>query len=131
MSDDDKASPRPWAYENVEVDADRTAYGVVKDANGKSLFDTMNSDVAVIHTDTDTDSPNTYRWDEQGEQNLTLVCRAVNAHAALVAALRPLAALPVYHDLPADCVIYRDPSGHALTVGDVRAAQAALAEARP
>lgn len=69
-----KHNPEPWEYENVQRPEDRDAYGVVKDANGKILFDTINSDVAEIHTEHDEGS--VYRWDEQARVNLTLAAAA-------------------------------------------------------
>jgi hypothetical protein len=53
----------------------------------------------------------------------------------LVAALQPFAQLGgpqpwAFHDLQDDVVIYSN-SGHSITAGDVRAARAALAAARP
>lgn len=77
-------TPGPWEYENVEHRSEQTAYGVVKDANGKILFDTLNSDVAEIHTEHD--EGHAYRWDEQGRKNLRLAAASPDLLAACKAA---------------------------------------------
>lgn len=69
-----KHNPAPWEYENVEDRHDRSAHGVVKDANGKILFDTLNSDVAEIHEEPD--EGHVYRFDATAERNLTLAAAA-------------------------------------------------------
>lgn len=71
-----KHNPSPWAYENVELAREQSAYGVVKDADGKVLFDSLNSDVAEIHEDEG------YRWDETGKRHLTLAAAAPDLLAA-------------------------------------------------
>lgn len=73
-------NPAPWAYENVEDRGEQSAYGVVKDANGKILFDTINADVAEIHTEHD--EGRAYRWDEVARKNLTLAAAAPQLFAA-------------------------------------------------
>jgi hypothetical protein len=65
--------PAPWSYENVEQRRE-DPYGVVKDANGKILFDSLNSDVAEIHTHHD--GPYSVRWDESARVNLQLAAAA-------------------------------------------------------
>lgn len=86
-----KPNPAPWEYENVERPHDSDAYGVVKDANGKILFDTLNSDVAEIYTEEDEGCFN--RWDEQAQVNLTL---AAAAPKMLAACKSTAAALAIY-----------------------------------
>ena len=71
-----KHNPAPWEYENVEQPHDKSAYGVVKDANGKILFDTLNSDVAEIHTEYDGEDGSVHRWDEAGRVNLAIAAAA-------------------------------------------------------
>lgn len=80
-------APVPWEYENVETSHDRSAHGVVKDARGRILFDTLNADVAEIHTEYDETS--THRWCEASRQILTLAVAA----PALLAACERLANL--------------------------------------
>lgn len=80
-----KHTPGPWEYENVHDCPERNAYAVVKDANGKILFDTLNSDVAEIHTEHDEGS--VYRWDETGRRNLTLAAASPELLAACKNAL--------------------------------------------
>ncbi len=75
-------TPEPWEYENVSQAHDRSAYGVVKDADGKVLFDTLNSDVAVIHEEFDGEDGTVYRWDEAARTNLTLAAAAPDLLAA-------------------------------------------------
>jgi hypothetical protein len=77
-------NPAPWTHETVQCREDRTAYEVVRDANGKALFDSMNSDVAVIHDEHDEDGVT--RWDETGRVNLTLAAAAPDLFAACVRA---------------------------------------------
>lgn len=74
-----KHSPAPWERETVQLREDRSAYEVVKDAEGGVLFDTINSNVAVIH---DADEAGPSRWDEQGRVNLTLAAAAPELLAA-------------------------------------------------
>ncbi len=73
-------NPAPWTYENRQDHCDRSAYGVVLDADGKVLFDTLNSDVAEIHTDHGEGSVT--RTDERGRVNLTLAAAAPDLLAA-------------------------------------------------
>lgn len=68
-----KLNPAPWNYENVSDCRERTAHGVVKDANGRILFDTINADVAEIMTEHD---EGTTYYDLQAEKNLTLAAAA-------------------------------------------------------
>lgn len=75
-------TPGPWEYEEVQLRSDRSAYGVVKNEKGSVLFDTINSDVSVIHEE------DGVRWDEQGKHNLTLAAAAPDLLAACEAALR-------------------------------------------
>ncbi|AMV24635.1 hypothetical protein VT84_09580 [Gemmata sp. SH-PL17] len=74
MSQIAKHNPAPWERETVQNRSEQTAYEVVKDANGKILFDTLNSDVAEIHTEHDEDGA--IRWDETGRINLALAAVA-------------------------------------------------------
>jgi len=81
MSDQLKHNPAPWEYEDVQLRPEQSAYGVVKDANGKILFDSLNSDVAEIHEE------ESHRWDETGRRNLNLAARAPDLLAAAKAVL--------------------------------------------
>ncbi len=78
-------NPAPWTCETVQSRENRDAYAVVKDANGKILFDTLNSDVAEIHEERDEGSVT--RWDETGCINLSLAAAAPDLLAACEAAL--------------------------------------------
>lgn len=78
-------SPAPWECETVQSREDRSAYAVVKDASGNVLFDTLNSDVAVIYEEYDERAA--YRWDENGRANLTLAAAAPELLAACEALL--------------------------------------------
>lgn len=90
-----KATPRPWEVDS-ERDADgpdRHTYYKMFGPDGKVLFDTLNSDVAYLHTDIDydADGPWEHVWDEQGRVNFELVAHAVNNiedYEATIAQLR-------------------------------------------
>lgn len=77
-----KPNPAPWEYETVQQREDRSAYGVVRDADGKILFDTINADVAEIHEEYD-EGGGVHRWDEVARVNLTLAAAAPAMLAAL------------------------------------------------
>lgn len=68
-------NPAPWTYENVEDRADKSAHGVVKDADGKILFDTLNADAAEIMREDDGEG-NVAFYDLRAEANLTLAAAA-------------------------------------------------------
>lgn len=85
----------PWEYENVSVCSERSAYGLVRDDNGKALFDTMNSDVATIGVEHDENGA-TYH-DTAGRFYLTHVVHCVNAHDGLLASLEEFRAHLLKH----------------------------------
>lgn len=64
----------------------RTRYYKLLDADGKSIMDTLNSEVACIHDDDDGDSGGL--WDEQGRVDMEFVAIAANLHGEMVAALQ-------------------------------------------
>ena len=70
-------SPAPWNYENKSRCSEQFGYAVVRDANGKIVCDTLNSNVAVIQTDHETDG--VYYSDAQGRVDLGFVALARNA----------------------------------------------------
>ncbi len=71
-------SPAPWEYDQVQLRPERSAYAVVRDAKGKILFDSLNSDVAeILRHDDGTHS------DEQGRRDLALASAAPELLAAL------------------------------------------------
>jgi hypothetical protein len=76
-----KHNPSPWTYENVEDRSERSAHGIVRDANSQILFDTLNSDVTEICEDVDEDF--VHRWDEAARRNLTLAAAAPEMQFAL------------------------------------------------
>lgn len=79
-----KASPGPWGTDTQENDG---AYGsgpgarhgfastVILDANGKRLFDALNSDAAEIHEESDGDESGTWvnAWDDVSNRNGALI----------------------------------------------------------
>jgi hypothetical protein len=75
-----KHNPAPWEYEDVPLREERSAYGVVKDADGKILFDSLNSDVAEIHEEGDEEGFS--RWDAAARRNLGLAALAPKLVAA-------------------------------------------------
>ena len=83
----------PWEYENVHQRPERSAYGVVKDAKGKVLFDTINADVAEIHTEHDGEG-GVHRWCEEARQNLTLAAAAPELLAACERLVKSLSVSP-------------------------------------
>jgi hypothetical protein len=80
-----KHNPGPWEYEDRPLREDRSAYGVVKDADGRVLFDSLNSDVAEIHQESDEDGVT--RWDAAARRNLGLAAAAPNLLDAAKAVL--------------------------------------------
>lgn len=74
-----KLSPAPWECENHSECSERSVHAFVTDANGKTLFDTLNSDVAVIHTEHD--EYGAHYSDEQGRVDLGFAALARNAFA--------------------------------------------------
>lgn len=79
-----KPSPSPWAYENVSDCHEKMGYGVVRDANGKLIFDSLNSDVAEIWREDDENDgiPFVTFYDLQGEADLRLASAAPDLLAA-------------------------------------------------
>lgn len=78
-------SPTPWECENVSQCSERSGYAVVKDARGKVLFDTLNSDVAEIRVEHDENGATYY--DDQGKADLTLAAAAPDLLAACIDAV--------------------------------------------
>ena len=83
-----KLSPLPWEYENVSWSSERSGTAVVKDATGKTIFDTHNSDVVVVRVEHD-EYGATY-YDDQGAVDLAFAAHAANCHADLLAAVRAI-----------------------------------------
>lgn len=86
-----KHSPGPWQVDTIDnsgeysLGGDESACGfkshAVYDANGRVLFDSLNSDVAEIHEESDEDGR--YAWDGQSECNLRLAASAPELFQAL------------------------------------------------
>lgn len=81
------ASPLPWEYDSKELRRERSGYGVLYDATGKIICDTMNSDVAEIHQNHELGAGLKY-WDETGRVDLLFAMRAANCHHKMLAALK-------------------------------------------
>lgn len=75
-----KATPGPWEADQHDQHAD-TVYVAVHGPDGKSLFDTCNSESMLIHNDSDEDGP--HYWDETGKANLEFVAMLRNHAASL------------------------------------------------
>lgn len=85
------ASPLPWEHDtHGQHSSDEVPYTVLIDADGKTIADTLNSDVAVIHTEHDEDGAT--RWDETGRENFAFICRAANSFESLVKACKAMRA---------------------------------------
>lgn len=67
-----KHSPLPWSHERRNTN---DPHEVMLDANGKSIFDTINSDVAVMETEIDEDD--VHSWDEQGRADFEFILKAI------------------------------------------------------
>lgn len=86
-----KHTPGPWECDTVQNDGEYgdggpdTSVGFksyqVTDSRGRVLFDTLNSDAAEIHDESDEDGH--YAWDAIGERNLILAAAAPELLEAL------------------------------------------------
>lgn len=70
-----KHSPLPWSQERRNTN---DPHEVMLDANGKSIFDTINSDVALMETEIDEDEVTS--WDEQGRADFEFILKAIEYH---------------------------------------------------
>lgn len=77
-----RLSPAPWECENVSQCSERSGYAKVTNEAGKVLFDTLNSDVAEIYTEHETDGT-TYS-DLQGKADLSFAALARNAFEVMI-----------------------------------------------
>lgn len=76
------ATPGPW-----QDDSEKDEHGdhcAVLYANGKRVADTLNSDLAEIHTEYDEDG--SYSWDDVGRSNIKFIAGAVEFVLSLIAA---------------------------------------------
>lgn len=69
-------TPTPYEIETVKDDG--VHYYRIVNAEGKTIVDTLNSGVAVVHQED-------HRWDEQGRQDAAFIVKACNAHDNLLA----------------------------------------------
>ncbi|MBC7853490.1 MAG: hypothetical protein IAF94_08645 [Pirellulaceae bacterium] len=76
------ATPAPWEFDQHNQRDVETVYCAVTGPEGKSLFDTCNSEAALIHNDSDEDG--SHYWDETGTANLQFVAEMRNHAAALL-----------------------------------------------
>lgn len=88
----EKATPGPWESDSGgtyrEADAPQAVMLGGPDDKPQRLFDTLNSDVAVIEHYSDEDG--TYYWDSQGQKNFALIASLVNNLPTLLSALSAL-----------------------------------------
>lgn len=83
MKMEGKTSPLPWEFDHkvTHGGGGEDCRAFIMDANGKTVCDTLNSDVACIRDELDEDGV-TY-WDEQGEADLKRIVACVNALAGI------------------------------------------------
>ena len=91
-------TPTPWEVIEVKNEGDYGDGGpdpssgfdsfAICDANGRTICDTLNSEVAMVSEEADEDG--VYAWDEVGKADAAHIVRCVNAHDALVRALKAL-----------------------------------------
>lgn len=115
---------RPWAMEDIPTEGGHgkyTAYALV-DAEGRAICDTINSGVQTEHVEYGEEEGGSYAWDEQGRVDMEFAGIAVNAHEALVAALRGLVNEHIKRGGAFD-----EPLGESEQTPEINAALAALA----
>lgn len=141
MSSGTKFTPGPWEVDTIKSDGEygdggpdsRSGYDAyaVFDAQGRSLFDSLNRDgrVSEIHEDGPDEDGRGAAWDELARRDLTLAAAAPELYEAL----EILAAYPLEEfsneNKPDDQPLF-GANNWLLTVGQVRAARKALAKAR-
>lgn len=87
-------TPAPWESDSGGTYREAEAQAVMlggPDDKPQRLFDTLNSDVAVIEHDGDEDG--TYYWDSQGQKNFALIESLVNNLPTILRALSALSGL--------------------------------------
>jgi hypothetical protein len=83
-------TPTPWGLEDIDGESNyqhHKAYALV-DGRGKTIMDSLNSEVSMIECDPDFDG--SHSWDEQARQDFEFAKLACNSHDSLVAALSAL-----------------------------------------
>jgi hypothetical protein len=100
-------SPLPWEYDCTYERHNQAGAGLIRDAKGKIICDTLNSDVREIHTAHD--GPSVTYWDEQGRLDLRLAVHAVNCHAELLKALEDALELIDVVDGSGGGMLYNEP----------------------
>ena len=76
----------PW-HEDYKNDREHGRYWVITDSDGKTILDAFNSEVAIIHEESDGEG-GFDRWDEQGKQDARFAVLAVNAYQQMLEALK-------------------------------------------
>lgn len=86
-----KATPGPWEFDSIHNDGE---YGdgpdshegfnshVIFDANGQTIFDSLNSDACEVEVESDEDG--FCAWDEVSRRNAELICTLRNAIGPLL-----------------------------------------------
>lgn len=83
-------TPIPWTVSEVDTDDSRGPLKTyeLQDAQGRTIMDVSNSEVACIVDEHDEDGR--HAWDEQGRLDIEFAGRAINHHDQLREALRLL-----------------------------------------
>ena len=81
-------TPGPWEVEPIETESGSGSYDAfsVVDAEGRVLFDTLNSDHRIVTLEREYDEEYVRDHDEQGRMNLTLAAAAPELLEALIEA---------------------------------------------
>lgn len=78
-------TPGPWAVETLDNECGQGKFHshCVMDAQGRSLFDTLNADYRITTIQIEYDEDGATQWDEQGRLNLELAAAAPDLLAEL------------------------------------------------
>lgn len=84
----------PVEVDTMDCEDGRSRYQGYKivDADGKSICDTINSDLQCVHTEYDED--NVIHWDEEGRKNMEFIAQAINKYHRVAFKTCPVTNLP-------------------------------------
>jgi hypothetical protein len=85
-----KHTPTPWHIDKNRGDCGggRYLYSVLTNEEGRVIIDCFNSDVSTVYEEHDGDD--WYRWDAQGEADISYALEAVNNHERLIQRVQEL-----------------------------------------